>query len=242
VLLGYKATKSLFIGTFLWAATVLPPVFIQKQTEEGLKQLRELVAPVQKQIDTMKETANKVLEPQGLQISVKGVGAEDLANITVDDIQVLQTLAQNPTLVCSKEACGIIERVGKDPLFRLVLELCGVPTTKEDRLEVCGDAACSKSAGDLAKDSLTPVVVGGPDMGLGLGLGLGLTQGVTQAAQQAQGAVQSAAQGAVQGAAQGALRALNPIGGAGRSKRRYTKRRVPTKGRGRTTHRKPKSR
>ena len=237
VLLGYKASKSLVIGAFLWAATVLPPVFIQEQTEEGLKQLRELVAPLQEQIDTVKESANKVLEPQGLQVSVKGVGAEGLANITVDDIQVLQTLAQNPALVCSKEACAIIERVGKDPLFRLVLELCGVPTTKEDRFEVCGEDACSKSVSELATESLTPTVIGSPAQGLGQlqGAVQGAQGAVQSVAQGAQGAVQSVAQSAVQ-EAQSTARALNPIGGAIRIKRRRTK---STKRRGRSTRRMP---
>jgi len=202
ILVTYKASKSLVVGALLWAATVLPPVFIQKQTEEELQKLRDLVAPVQKQIDDVKEKASQILEPQGLQVSVKGVGAEGLANISVDDIQILQQLAQNPVLVCSKEACDIIDKIGKDPIFRLVIELCGVPIVKEDRFEVCGSEACVKSAGDLAASALTPTVVGsGQDLGLSL----------TQAAQEtAQGTVQ-AAQQTVQGAQQETVQAAKNI-------------------------------
>ena len=222
ILVSYKASKSLVVGALLWAATVLPPVFIQKQTEEGLQKLRDLVAPMQKQIDDVKQKASQLLEPQGLQVSVKGVGAEGLANISVDDIQILQQLAQNPVLVCSKEACDIIDKIGKDPIFRLVVELCGVPIVKEDRFEVCGSEACVKSAGDLAAAALTPTVVGSGELGLtGVAQAAQQTvQGATQAAQQTVQDATQAAQQTVQGA-KNITRIGSSVGG---SRRRRTRR------------------
>lgn len=107
----YEATKSLFIGFWLWAAATGMP-------------------------DPFRGMANKFFE----ELRVKfATFMPSLANskMTLDDIQKVQALLSKPEVACSDDIRAIFAPMMALPPFRLAFELIGVPTTDYFREKKC---------------------------------------------------------------------------------------------------------
>lgn len=107
----FRASKSLFIGFWMWlAATVMPDPFKGRANEFFQK---------------VAEKVGKVIP------SVAG------KPFTLDDIQLIQATLTKPEIICSTDMQKIIDPVMQMPVFKFVFELMGVPTTPYFKGEVC---------------------------------------------------------------------------------------------------------
>ena len=203
----YKGSKSMFIGFILWCVSVLPPEIIKNRLKESIDGARELVGSFDEKIKKLEEQGSVALKPLGKKMVFKGVSLDELKKITIEDIQNLQSLAQWPLLICTKEYQDIQGPLEKDPMFRVLLELIGVPTIADDKFEVCRSNKF-KSIEDVIAESLDPAdaIVDDPEF----------VNPLTAVQSQVQGAV-SDVQGAVagvQGQVQGAQAAVSGAQGA----------------------------
>lgn len=214
----YKGSKSMFIGFILWCVSVLPPEIIKNRLKESIDGARELVVSFDEKIKKLEEQGSVALKPLGKKMVFKGVSLDELKKITIEDIQNLQSLAQWPLLICTKEYQDIQGPLEKDPMFRVLLELIGVPTIADDKFEVCRSNKF-KSIEDVIAESLDPAdaIVDDPEFVNPLTALQGQVQGaVSDVQQQAQGAVsdvQQQAQGAVAGVQQQAQGAVAGVQG-----------------------------
>jgi hypothetical protein len=153
----YKGGKSVIVGFLLWCVSVLPPQMVKNQIENSLNLAKQTVEDLDSSIQKLEDEGNKVLLPVGKRMSIKGLNLDIVKNISLEDIQNLQSLAQWKTLICSKEFNSIMEPLKNIPIFRLIIELLGIPTLPEDKLQVCGPEPY-RSIVDIVKDDLTPVI------------------------------------------------------------------------------------
>lgn len=134
----YKGFKSILIGFLLWSFQTFAPEQIKTMiVETALAQVRAFAQGLEQQIETLKSAANPVLQPSGYELQVK-LDLETLKTISIDDFQNLQTLAQWGNFICANEVQSVLEPLYKDPIFRVVLELMGVPCTGEELTKICG--------------------------------------------------------------------------------------------------------
>jgi hypothetical protein len=157
----------------------------------------------------------------------KGVSLDELKKITIEDIQNLQALAQWPLLICTKEYQDIQGPLEKDPFFRILFELIGIPTIADDKFEVCRSNKF-KSIEEVIAESLDPAdaIVDDPEFVNPLTAVQGHVQGAVSEVQgQVQGAA-SVAQGAVtdtqsqvQGTVSTAVKKGTMVGGKRKTRR-----------------------
>jgi hypothetical protein len=211
----YKGSKSMFIGFILWCATVLPPEIIKNRLKESIDKARELVGTFDEKIKKLEEQGSVALKPLGKKMVFKGVSLDELKKITIEDIQNLQSLAQWPLLICTKEYQDIQGPLEKDPFFRVLFELIGIPTLPDDKFEVCRSNRF-KSIEQVIAESLDPAdaIVDDPDFVNPIAAVQGQIQGAASAAQGAVSGVQQQAQGAVSGVQQQAQGAASATQGA----------------------------
>ncbi len=82
-----------------------------------------------------------------------------ISEISLEDIQNLQTLAQWDFINCTAEFQAILEPLKEFPPFRLLIELLGVPVTTQQKLEVCRIPEPYPSITQTVQQKLTPSVV-----------------------------------------------------------------------------------
>jgi len=133
----YKGSKSLFIGFILWCFSVLPPEFVKNQLKAKIDEARALVATFDDKIKMLEEKGSIPLKPSGKRIEFKAISLDNLKRITMEDIQNIQSLAQWPMLICTKEYQDIQGPLEKDPFFRIIFELLNIPVIADDKFEVC---------------------------------------------------------------------------------------------------------
>ncbi len=129
--------------------------------ETGLAQVRGLAESLETQIETLKSAANPVLEASGYELRVK-LDIDTLKKISLDDIQNLQTLATWGQFICASEVQAVLQPLYTDPIFRVIVELMGIPASKEDLQGVCG-SSFQKPLAEVMKDQVevVPKSVGG---------------------------------------------------------------------------------
>lgn len=133
----YRGFKSVLVGFLLWAFTVLAPLPVKFGIEQGLERVKQLAGSMEAQIQALKDTANPRLQPLGYELRVK-LDLETLKQISLDDIQNIQTLAAWGGFICAAEIQGITRELSRDSVFRVILELLGIPTTQKQLRQVCG--------------------------------------------------------------------------------------------------------
>jgi hypothetical protein len=133
----FRGFKSVLVGFLLWAFTVLAPLPVKLTVEQGLERVKQVAGMIEQQIETLKATANPTLKPLGYELRVK-LDLETLKEISFADIQNIQTLATWGGFICAAEIQSIVNELKRDAVFRVVLELLGIPTTTNDLRKVCG--------------------------------------------------------------------------------------------------------
>jgi hypothetical protein len=158
----YKGNKSLLIGFLLWCLTVLPPQAAKNVLESGLARARKFVENIDDKIKELEEKGSAQLKPFGKKLQFQGVNLGPITRVTMQDIQNLQMLAQWPLLICSKDYQDIQQILEKDPIFRVILELVGVPTTAHDKFKACRTTTYEPLS-DVIEDALEPHIVENTD-------------------------------------------------------------------------------
>jgi hypothetical protein len=154
----YKGGKSFFIGFLLWAASTLPPAVVKVPVEKALEKMRELIAGLDDKVKELEEQGSKVLRPVGKELKLGRLDLDAVSKISLADIQNLQALAQWNLIMCTSEFQEIMKPLLDEPIFRLIIELLGIPTTPDDKFKVCG-AEPYLSVADRVKEVLTPQIV-----------------------------------------------------------------------------------
>jgi hypothetical protein len=154
----YKGGKSFLIGFLLWAASTLPPNTVKKPVELALQRLRELVSGLDDKVKELEEQGSKALQPIGKQLKFGRIDLDAITKISLEDIQNLQALAQWNLIMCTQEFQEIMSAVSQEPIFRLIIELLGVPTLPEDKLKICGPEPYPSVAEHVAK-AMTPQII-----------------------------------------------------------------------------------
>jgi hypothetical protein len=154
----YKGTKSAFLGFLLWLGTTLPPNTVKIPLEASFQEIKSMVSGLDEKVKEIEEQASKTLAPLGKKLKFKNLQLDTLRKISLQDIQNLQTLAQWKVITCSSEFDDIIRPLTQNAIFRLIIELLGIPVLPDDKLEMCG-APPYKSISEVASEAFTPEIV-----------------------------------------------------------------------------------
>jgi hypothetical protein len=153
----YQSGKSMFIGFLLWAATVFTPSTIKEVIEAQLSRIRLIVEDVESKAQALLQPADAAVRPFGFKVALN-LDLETLKHITVEDLQNIQSLIYWKQFICAKEAQDLVEPLLEDPIFRLVVELLGIPTQEEEKVRLCGDTL-GKPLAEQFKDAVQLVPV-----------------------------------------------------------------------------------
>jgi hypothetical protein len=123
----YKSGKSIFIGFYLWAFSVFAPDFIRGRVKAAFENPKYLDI-----VTKIKESADS-----------KGyvINPTDTFIISFDDIQNLQSIARQPSVMCSAEFHKAIEALVEIIPVRLFLEMINIPCDPETFDLTCGPYA-----------------------------------------------------------------------------------------------------
>lgn len=156
---AYKGSKSLLIGFLLWATTTFTPMVIKTPIQMALGQMRDMMKGMEDKLKTIEEEGSKKLAPLGKRLVFTQADFSKISEISLEDIQNLQTLAQWDFINCSAEFQAIMTPLRESPPFRLLLELIGVPVTSEEKFEVCKIPEPYPSITQTIQDKLKPSIV-----------------------------------------------------------------------------------
>jgi len=127
----YSASKSMFIGGWLWLLSVVAPDYLRVT-------LNKLIDKTKIDEGTEEDTElEQIVVGEGAKhgASVKLPKPTDILNFS--DIQNFQVLLHMPEITCNPRFQARIQPLIEVPPFRIILELLNVPTSKEDVARVC---------------------------------------------------------------------------------------------------------
>ena len=132
----YRSGKSMFIGGFLWMFSTFAPasvrLIVKKQLDIIKDKVIEVNGEIQKTQDKMQEAAGE----SGLKVDLNKIPETFI--VSFDDIQNLQSIARQPTFMCSKEFQEAIKPLLIIVPARLFLEMLSIPTDPETLDMECG--------------------------------------------------------------------------------------------------------
>lgn len=145
----FKATKSLIVGFILWVFTLVAPMPIREGVSAAFGRLQEFGDNLKKQLDAVE---SRLQPPPGSRVKIIFPKLPLSTLPTLDDIQNLQAVMHEPSLVCTTEVQNIIKGMLTNVPLRLLLELMNVPTIQEDLDIVCptGVLPLEKTVEELA--------------------------------------------------------------------------------------------
>ncbi len=156
---AYKGSKSLLIGFLLWASTTFTPMVVKAPIQMALNDMREMLKGLEDKLKSIEEKGSEKLAPFGKRLVFTQANFSKISEISLEDIQNLQTLAQWDFINCTAEFQAILEPLKEFPPFRLLIELLGVPVTVQQKLEVCRIPEPYPSITQTVQAKLTPSVV-----------------------------------------------------------------------------------
>lgn len=130
----FRASKSLVVGFFLWIFTLLAPMPIRTSMSSAFNRLHDFAKDLKTQLDAV-QTTLQTQSPNRVKIIFPKL---PLASVpTLDDIQNLQAIMHEPSLVCTTEVQLLIKGMLSNVPLRLILELLNVPTVPQDIQVMC---------------------------------------------------------------------------------------------------------
>ena len=123
----YRSGKSIFIGFYLWVFSVFAPDFIRGRVKAAFenKMYVDIITKMKENIDSKGYVVNP----------------SDTFIISFDDIQNLQSIARQPSVMCSAEFHKAIEALVEIIPVRLFLEMINIPCDPETFDLTCGPYA-----------------------------------------------------------------------------------------------------
>ena len=123
----YRSGKSIFIGFYLWAFSVCAPDFIRGRVKAAFEnpKYRDIIDKIKAGTDSKGYVVNPT----------------DTFIVSFDDIQNLQSIARQPSVMCSAEFQKGIKGLAAIIPLRLFLEMINIPCDNETVDLLCGPYA-----------------------------------------------------------------------------------------------------
>jgi hypothetical protein len=134
----WNAFKSAIIGFLLSSFQLFAPGPVRASVDEALRNLLE------KQLTEI----NQILESRGLQ------PLNDKYELSFTDINHIQTLFQEPAIICSTEMAKLYKSMKSSNILNIVLQLIGFPTDAEYKKMICKGKEGKTISELLAEDAI----------------------------------------------------------------------------------------
>jgi hypothetical protein len=131
----YAGGKSMFVGFWLWALTVVSPDFVRIRIQELMDKAKENIENFNKKIDDIESKAQQEAATKGATVKFPRVPMDRFPSF--DDIQNLQSILHQPAVFCNPSFQSILKPALKIPPLRIALELMNIPTLDEKIAEYC---------------------------------------------------------------------------------------------------------
>jgi hypothetical protein len=151
----YQSTKSIFLGFFLWGFANFAPHTIRRMARGEFDKIKKMANSVNGELEKVESSMQQTLDSAGLVVKFNKIPADFVP--TFDDIQSLQSIITQDSIVCSSDFQTSIEKLKGVPLTRLILELMNIPMEQGALTTKCGDKL-GKPLSETASSLLTPVI------------------------------------------------------------------------------------
>lgn len=145
----FDGTKSAFIGFWLYILSIASPDTIREKINTLVAQAKVPLEQIQKNLLDIETRLQPEAEKLGMKITFPRIPLDQVPSL--DDIQNLQALLQQPAFACNPIVKGQLDSLRSLPALRLVLELMSVPTG-----EICSGQPASMQ--EAAQQLLTPTI------------------------------------------------------------------------------------
>ncbi len=136
VLTGYQSMKSWVLGVALFVFQTMAPYSIKQMVDQNLKKFGDMLADVQKKIDTVNGQITSSAEFKCF--TIEWLNLTDPAKTPdYDSLIKLQDLFMQPSFYCNNDVRAFVDQMKFIPPARIILELLGLPTTDRAYSEVC---------------------------------------------------------------------------------------------------------
>jgi hypothetical protein len=152
---AFAATKSLFIGGWLWLFSVVSPDFVRNMIQNMIDTAKMPLEKLNEKIEGIEKQTQQVAEKAGVQVIFPKIPLDKIPSF--DDIQNLQSLLSNPEIYCSPAFQSALAPAMSVPPLRLFLELLNVPTLPEKIQERCKDMP--QNITESITEALKPIVI-----------------------------------------------------------------------------------
>ena len=132
----YRSGKSMFIGGFLWMFSTFAPASVRLIVKTQLDIIKDKVIKVNGDIQKTEDKMQEAAGESGLKVDLNKIPETFI--VSFDDIQNLQSIARQPTFMCSKEFQEAIKPLLIIVPARLFLEMLSIPTDPETLDMECG--------------------------------------------------------------------------------------------------------
>ena len=132
----YRSGKSMFIGGFLWMFSTFAPASVRLIVKTQLDIIKDKVIKVNGDIQKTEDKMQEAAGESGLKVDLNKIPETFI--VSFDDIQNLQSIARQPTFMCSKEFQAAIKPLLIIVPARLFLEMLSIPTDPETLDMECG--------------------------------------------------------------------------------------------------------
>jgi len=132
----YRSGKSMFIGGFLWMFSTFAPASVRTLVKTQLDIIKDKVIKVNGDIQAAQDKMQETAGAAGMKVELNKIPETFI--ISFDDIQNLQSIARQPSFMCSKEFQDAIKPILIIIPARLFLEMLSIPTDPETLDMECG--------------------------------------------------------------------------------------------------------
>jgi hypothetical protein len=143
----FDSTKSAFVGFWLYILSIVSPDTIREKINALVQEAKVPLEQIQESLLDIETQLQPEAEKLGMKISFPRIPLDAVPSL--DDIQNLQALLQQPAFACNPVVKGQLDGLRTLPALRLVLELMSVPTG-----DMCSDQP--ESIQEAAKKLIQP--------------------------------------------------------------------------------------
>ena len=148
----FKSGKSMFIGVWLWLASILSPSFIRKRINSLIENINIKAKKINEEIESIEKRAQAGVIPTGYVLDIPTIDMDRIPSFA--DIQNFQMILRQPLILCNISIKEILKKSYDISVFKIFLEFLNIPTDK--RL----DDYCEKTFGSTDTPTHTdPVLV-----------------------------------------------------------------------------------
>lgn len=151
----FAASKSMFIGGWLWLLSVVSPDFVRTTIQKMIDTAKMPLEKLNEKIDGIEKQTQEVAEKAGVQVIFPRIPLDKIPSF--DDIQNFQSLLSNPEIYCSPAFQSALAPAMSVPPLRLFLEMLNVPTLPEKIQERCKDMP--QDIAESITVALKPIVI-----------------------------------------------------------------------------------